>query len=107
MAVWNSDNFFDSKKTNKFSSNGTTNKGVDDEVDSRVNDGSEVSNMSETTNDHVGSEICAMVHAFKDIVNMEKLKDVHSDSRSVKNKKSDHNTEKNKKEVDFFLEHFL
>ena len=101
--MWNSDNFLDSKKTNEFSSEGTTNKAVDNEVDSRVNDGSEVSNMSETTNDRVGSEICAMVHAFKDIINMEELKDVHSDSRNVKNKKSDHNTEKNKKEVDFFL----
>ena len=41
------------------------------------------------------------------MVNMEELIDVHSDSGNVKNKKSDHNAEKNKKEVDFFLEHFL
>ena len=54
-------------------SEGTTNKAVDDEVDSRVNDGSEVSNMSETTNNCVGSEIYAMVHAFKNIVNMENV----------------------------------
>ena len=38
-----------------------------DEVDSRV------SNMSETTNNCVGSEIYAMVHAFKNIVNMENV----------------------------------
>ena len=95
--------FATTNQADELSSEGVADKAVDDEVDTRVDDCGEMSNMSEATNQHDRLEEGSSFSAVKDIVNMKELIDINNDSGTVKDEKGHNNTEKDEEKVDLFF----